>query len=104
MGEKEGLNVGYLAYNTQMEPFDNPKVRKALNMAINKDAINDAVFEGQAAIAKNPIPPTMWSYNKAIKDDAVQSGRRQEAMLDEAGVTEPPHEALGDAGAAVPTC
>src|SRR3546814_2712684 len=34
--QQEGLNVGYLAYNTQEPPFDNVKVRKALNMAINK--------------------------------------------------------------------
>ena len=34
--EQEGLNVGYLAYNTQMPPFDNANVRKALNMAIDK--------------------------------------------------------------------
>ncbi|MCB1808385.1 MAG: ABC transporter substrate-binding protein, partial [Candidatus Competibacteraceae bacterium] len=32
--QQEGLNVGYLAYNTQQPPFDNVKVRKALNMAI----------------------------------------------------------------------
>ena len=34
--EQEGLNIGYLAYNTQVAPFDNVNVRKALNMAINK--------------------------------------------------------------------
>jgi dipeptide transport system substrate-binding protein len=67
--EQEGLNVGYLAYNTQMAPFDNPKVRKALNMAINKQAILDAVFQGAGQAAKNPIPPTMWSYNKDVQDD-----------------------------------
>src|SRR3546814_2945263 len=39
--QQEGLNVGYLAYNTQEPPFDNVKVRKALNMAINKEAIID---------------------------------------------------------------
>jgi dipeptide transport system substrate-binding protein len=37
--EQEGLNVGYLAYNTTQAPFDNPMVRKALNAAINKEAI-----------------------------------------------------------------
>jgi dipeptide transport system substrate-binding protein len=37
--QQEGLNVGYLAYNTTMAPFDNPKVRKALNMAVIKQAI-----------------------------------------------------------------
>ena len=87
VGEKEGLNVGYMAYNTQMAPFDNPKVRKALNMAINKNAINDAVFEGQAAIAKNPIPPTMWSYNDAIQDDPYDP-EAAKAMLEAEGVTD----------------
>ncbi len=67
--QQEGLNVGYLAYNTMMPPFDNPKVRKALNMAINKKAILQAVFQGSGKAAKNPIPPTIWSYNDAVQDD-----------------------------------
>jgi dipeptide transport system substrate-binding protein len=83
--EQEGLNVGYLAYNTQQKPFDNPKVRKALNMAINKQAIIDAVFQGAGKIAKNPIPPTMWSYNNDIKDDPYDPEAAKK-MLEEAGV------------------
>jgi dipeptide transport system substrate-binding protein len=68
--EQPGLNVGYLAYNTTKKPFDDVRVRKAVNMAINKKAIVDAVYLGTGVPATNPIPPTMWSYNKAIKDDA----------------------------------
>jgi dipeptide transport system substrate-binding protein len=84
--EQEGLNVSYLAYNTKIAPFDNPKVRKALNMAINKQAIVDAVFQGQATPAKNPIPPTMWSYNDAVEDDAYDPEAAKK-MLEEAGVS-----------------
>ncbi len=83
--EQEGLNVGYLAYNTLMPPFDNVKVRKALNMAINKQAILDAVFQGAGKIAKNPIPPTIWSYNDEIKDDPYDPAAARK-MLEEAGV------------------
>ena len=68
--EQPGLNVGYLAYNTTKKPFDDVRVRKAVNMAINKQGIVDSVYLGSAIPAINPIPPTMWSYNKAIKDDA----------------------------------
>ena len=68
--EQPGLNVGYLAYNTTKKPFDDVRVRKAINMAINKKAIIDAVYLSSGIAATNPIPPTMWSYNKAIKDDA----------------------------------
>jgi dipeptide transport system substrate-binding protein len=83
--EQEGLNIAYLAYNTTQAPFDKVEVRKALNMAINKKAIVDAVFQGAATEAKNPIPPTMWSYNDAIQDDAYDPDAAKK-MLDEAGV------------------
>lgn len=83
--EKEGLNVGYLAYNTMMAPFDRPEVRKALNMAINKQAILDAVFQGAGKIAKNPIPPTIWSYNDAVQDDPYDPVAAKK-MLEDAGV------------------
>ncbi|WP_136682458.1 ABC transporter substrate-binding protein [Falsirhodobacter xinxiangensis] len=66
--EQPGLNVAYLAYNTTVAPFDNAEVRRALNMAMNKQAIVDAVFQGTGTVAKNPIPPTMWSYNDAVED------------------------------------
>jgi dipeptide transport system substrate-binding protein len=85
--EQEGLNVGYLAYNTQMAPFDNAEVRKALNMAINKPAIIEAVYQGAGAAAKNPIPPTMWSYNDAITDDPYDPAAAK-AALEAAGVTD----------------
>ena len=85
MMEQEGLNVGYLAYNAKQAPFDNVNVRKALNMAINKEAILEAVYQGAGVVAKNPIPPTMWSYNEEVKDDPYDPEAAKK-MLDEAGV------------------
>jgi len=67
--EQAGLNVGYMAYNTTKKPFDDVRVRKAINMAINKKAIVDGVYLSTGVAAKNPIPPTMAAYNNAIKDD-----------------------------------
>jgi dipeptide transport system substrate-binding protein len=84
--EQEGLNVGYLAYNTLMAPFDKVEVRKALNMAINKQAILDAVFQGAGSAAKNPIPPTMWSYNNDTVDDPYDPEAAKK-MLADAGVS-----------------
>lgn len=82
---QEGLNVGYLAYNSLMKPFDDVRVRKALNMAVNKQAIIDAVFQGAGKIAKNPIPPTIWSYNEATKDDPYDPEAAKKLLAD-AGV------------------
>ena len=78
--EQAGLNVGYLAYNTTKKPFDDVRVRKAVNMAINKQAIIDAVYLSSGVAAKNPIPPTQWSYNNAIKDDAFDPAAAQKLL------------------------
>jgi len=82
--EQEGLNVGYLAFNTEKKPYDDKLVRKALNLAVNKQAIIDAVFQGAGKIAKNPIPPTIWSYNDAVADYPYDPERAKE-LLAEAG-------------------
>jgi len=82
---QEGLNVGYFAYNTQQPPFDRAEVRRALNMAINKQAIIDVVFQGAGKVAKNPIPPTIWSYNDRTVDDPY-APETAKAMLAAAGV------------------
>src|SRR5690606_13182054 len=78
-------NVAYFAYNTLKAPYDKPEVRKALNQAINKQAIVDAVFQGQGQVAKNPIPPTMWGYNDKVEDDKYDPEAAKKA-LEAAGV------------------
>lgn len=82
--EQPGLNIGYLAYNTTKKPFDDVRVRKAFNMAMNKQAIIDAVYLSTGVAAINPIPPTMWSYNKSIKDDPYNPEAAKK-LLAEAG-------------------
>jgi dipeptide transport system substrate-binding protein len=84
--QQEGLNVGYLAFNAEKKPYDDKRVRQALNMAVNKQAIIDVVFQGSGKIAKNPIPPTIWSYNDAVEDYPYDP-EKAKALLDEAGVS-----------------
>ncbi|MFG1501585.1 ABC transporter substrate-binding protein [Halobacteriovorax sp. XZX-3] len=63
-----GLNVGYLALNTQKRPFDNIHVRRAINYALNRKTYVEPIYLGYATVAKNPMPPTIWGYNNDIKD------------------------------------
>ncbi|NVJ50054.1 MAG: ABC transporter substrate-binding protein [Gammaproteobacteria bacterium] len=65
---QSGLNIAYWAFNTRKPPLDNPLVRRALNHAVNRDAILRAVYFDLAERAKNPIPPDMWSYNKSVAE------------------------------------
>ena len=81
-----GLNIAYLSMQTQKPPFDKKEVRQAIAMAIDRDAILKEVYQGAGQKAKNPIPPTIWSYDDSTTDYAYDPAKAKE-MLAAAGVT-----------------
>lgn len=81
---QEGLNIGYISFNVEKKPFDNKLVRQALTMAVDKQTIVKTVFQGAGQIAKNPIPPILWSYNDKVKDYAYDVAKAK-ALLAKAG-------------------
>ena len=87
MPSQAGFNLGYLGYNVKHKPLDSLEVRQALDMAINKKAIIDAVYQGAGQVATNPMPPTQWSYNKSLKDAAYNTEKAKE-LIKKAGVAE----------------
>jgi peptide/nickel transport system substrate-binding protein len=62
-----GLNTGYIALNMLKEPLTDVRVRRAVNMSVNKAALIRAFYAGVGQPAKNPIPPTIWSYNNSVQ-------------------------------------
>ncbi|WP_308642485.1 ABC transporter substrate-binding protein [Paenibacillus nuruki] len=76
------FNVAYLGFNTTKKPFDDPKVRVALNHAVDKQGLIDAFFAGQAEPAVNPIPPTLWGYNKSVEDYPYDLAKAKQLLAD----------------------
>lgn len=83
--ERPSMNVGYLGLTVTREPFDDPKVRQAMNHAIDKQAIVDAFFEGRGEVAKNPMPPVISGYNNDIEGYEYDPEKAKE-LLAEAGL------------------
>ncbi len=81
---QSGMNVGYLAMNMDRQPFGLLKVRRAVNHAINKQALVDNLYQGLALPAVNPIPPTLWSYHEGI-DGYGYDPEQARQLLAEAG-------------------
>jgi peptide/nickel transport system substrate-binding protein len=77
-------NVGYLAFNTEKKPFDNVKVRQAINMAIDKKALIDAFYNGMAVPGVTPLPPSMWGNDTSIQDYSYNVEQAKK-LLAEAG-------------------
>lgn len=82
--EEPAMNVAYLAFNTLKGPFANAKVRQALNMAVNKEAIIKGVYAGMGTPAVNPIPPSLWGYNSTIAAYSYNQAKARQ-LLAEAG-------------------
>lgn len=63
----------YISFNTQQKPFDDVRVRQAINYAINKDALIKVAFSGYAVPAEGVLPKGIefsqsygqWPYDPA---------------------------------------
>ena len=80
------LHTGYITMNVNMAPFDDVKVRQAVNMAINKDRIVQ-IINGRAVPANQPLPPSMPGYVEGYQGYAYDV-EAAKALLAEAGHAE----------------
>lgn len=78
------LNIGYLALNTQKEPFNDLNVRRAMAAAINMEEIVQAFFGDTAQVATNAYPPTVPFWREATEPYAYDPDEARR-LLEEAG-------------------
>lgn len=76
------FNVGYLGFNTLKPPFDNVKVRQAVALAVNKQAILDTVYQSTADIAHSILPTTSWAYDKETLPQAYDLTQAKKLMAE----------------------
>ncbi|KGX92961.1 glutathione ABC transporter substrate-binding protein GsiB [Pontibacillus halophilus JSM 076056 = DSM 19796] len=79
-----GLLVRYISMNTMKEPFDNPKVRQAMNYAIDKEAYAKVVYNGYATTLKSSIAPDTQHYSEQENTYSYDPEKAKE-LLSEAG-------------------
>jgi len=75
------LDLLYINFNTTKPPFNNPQVRRAFSLAIDRDAISRAVFNGIWPAAHSVTPPDCGGYNARARapDDVAEARRLLEA-------------------------
>jgi peptide/nickel transport system substrate-binding protein len=77
------FNVGYLGLNLYKDWLQNINVRLAISYAIDKQAIIDALYPGDAEPAKEFQPPSLWGFNEDIEDYPYDPAKAKE-YLDQA--------------------
>lgn len=82
----EGSRYYWLLPNNQRKPLDNPKVRQAIAHAIDRNAIVQGAFFGQATpISGGVIPKWNWGYADLNYFKAGADPQRAKQLLAEAG-------------------
>ncbi|MBM7856069.1 peptide/nickel transport system substrate-binding protein [Desulfohalotomaculum tongense] len=79
-----GMNINYLAFFCNKEPFNNPKLRQAVSHAINRDAIVEHLYQGLATKANGPLPSFIPGYDKELKPYEYNPEKAKQ-LLAEAG-------------------
>jgi peptide/nickel transport system substrate-binding protein len=87
------FNVGYVGFNVAKEWLQNENVRLAIAHAIDKQAIVDALYAGDAVPASQFQPQALWGYNNDIVDypyDPDLAAQYLQAAVDEGVVIPDP--------------
>ncbi len=82
---KYGLGTG-LFMNLRREPLQDIQVRKAINMAINKEAVIKGVLKGEGVVAHTALSPSTVGYDKTAEEyDYKYNVAEAKKLLDAAG-------------------
>ena len=74
------LSLSYLGMNVNEPPFDDPLVRQAFALAINREAINEALYFNAAIVADGIVPPTMPGYAEGVSSYPYDPERAAELL------------------------
>lgn len=79
-----------IGMNASAAPLDNPKVRRAVNMLLNRQEIVDAALFGEG-VPGGPLSPalTNWAVDTSEFDCYTRDVEGAKALLEEAGVETP---------------
>jgi len=80
----DNTSYTYFGWRQDLAPFNDVRVRRALNHAIDVPSIVKEVLQGYAAIANGQFPPGSWAYDASVKPYAYDPSRAK-ALLAEAG-------------------
>lgn len=84
--ESPSASYTYIAWNLASPIFSSPNVRKALTLAINREALVKDILDGKGQVASGPIPSSSWAYNPEIKPLPYDPGKAKELLTQEGWV------------------
>ncbi|MGV8145146.1 MAG: glutathione ABC transporter substrate-binding protein [Alkaliphilus sp.] len=79
------LSTAYIGFNAAKKPFDDVRVRQAINYAIDMDSIIEAVYLGIGEPAIGPLGANVWASHRGLTPYGFDVEKAKELMK-EAGL------------------
>lgn len=77
---RPGMNIAYLAFNTDKPPLNNPAVRHALALAINNQRLMQSIYYGTAETAASILPRASWAYDNEARITEYNPAKAREEL------------------------
>ena len=81
----DSVSIDYIGFNTEKEPFNDPKVRQSITHAFDSEAVLEGVYNGSGTPAEAPLAPGVLGYSEDLEGLDYDMEKAQQ-LLDEAGV------------------
>lgn len=80
--EAESLRTNYLGFNTEQEPFDDVKVRQAIDFALDREELKEGIYNGQAAIPNSMVSASVFGHDEELPEVGQDMEQAQAALAE----------------------
>lgn len=95
----EKLSLSYIGFNTNAPPFDDPKVRQAFALAVDRDKIAEVILKDAVPVATGILVPGVPGYDAGDKTYAYDPDRAKQLLDESKYAGDFPEITLAESGA-----
>jgi oligopeptide transport system substrate-binding protein len=93
------MSIDYIGFNTNVPPFDDPKVRQAFSLAVDREKIAEVILQGAIPVANGILMPGVPGYTEEQKTYPFDPERARQLLSESQYANDMPEITLAESGA-----
>jgi ABC-type transport system substrate-binding protein len=76
------LSLSYIGMNVEEPPFDDPKVRQAMTLLIDREKLDEVTLDDSVVVARGIVPPGMPGHNPDLPEPAPDIAQARQLLAE----------------------